>query len=93
MPAHDESGNSSQLDASSTPGEVGTRVREDTVNDFSAEWCQELLNDPRYVRIEIATRRLGGPQGASWGSLMAKTLNTDNTIRAMRLIYRPPAAQ
>ena len=93
MPAKDETDNTLQLDASSTPGNIGTRVREDTLDDFSAAWCQDLLNDPIYVAIEIATRRLGGPQGASWGSLMAKTLNTDNTIRAMRLLYRPPPAQ
>lgn len=67
----------------------GTATDQESVDDFSPEWCQKLLNDSSYEHANIATRKLGALGPAS-NSLMAKTLFTDNTFRAIKLLYKPP---
>ena len=66
--------------------------RAESTEDFTPEWCQEILNDPSWKRTSMSTRKLGGPQGPKLNSLLAKTLFTDNTIRAVQTFYRPKEA-
>ena len=76
------------LQTSSEHGEIRT-TREESMEDFSPEWCQELLNDPTYKPVSHSTRVVGGPNGSSFNSLMGRTLFTDRTIRAMRVLHKP----
>lgn len=82
----------SRLDAEQSATESsapGRTAREESVDDFSPEWCQKLLNDPLYQHSSPVTRAVGGSNGQSYNSLIGKTLFTDNTLRAMRFLYKP----
>ena len=63
--------------------------RKESVDDFSPEWCQKILNDPAYQHSGHQTRIVDGPNGRSYNSLMGKTLFTDHTLRAMKVLYKP----
>lgn len=59
--------------------------------DFtSIPWCQALLDDPSYEHISPATRVPDTSREHGFNSLMAKTLATDSTIRAVQYLYKPP---
>ena len=60
-------------------------AREESIKDFSPDWCQKLLNDGSYQHIPPSTRTTDGPKN----SLIARTLFTDTTIRAIKLLYKP----
>ena len=55
------------------------------LSDFSAPWCQELLNSPNLIDITTPTRR---PEAAAGdmitNSLFAVTLRTETTVRAWK---------
>ena len=74
---------------SSSPKCTDRTAREETVDDFSPDWCQKLLNDPSYRHTTPRTRVVGGTHGPSFNSLMGRTLFTDHTIRAMKFMYKP----
>lgn len=71
--------------ASPARGEERNTIREESLEDFSPEWCQNLLNDPSYEQVNHGTRIADG----SLNSLIGKTLFTDHTIRAIRVLCKP----
>lgn len=64
-------------------------MKEEQFSDFHPEWCQELLKDPSYTQGNALSRKPGQSQGTRL-SLMSRTLFTENTIRAVRVLYKPP---
>ena len=60
------------------------KLREESIEDFSPDWCQKLLNDPLYEHVRPNTRITDGPKN----SLIGRTLFTDTTIRAIRFLYK-----
>ncbi|KAK3722461.1 hypothetical protein LTR37_002453 [Vermiconidia calcicola] len=66
-------------------------MRKESLDDFSPEWCQKLLNNPSYEQTGAGSRTVGGPTGKSSNSLIGKTLFTDHTLRAIRFLYKPKA--
>ena len=66
-----------------------SELHEELLADFSLPWCQQLLNDPAYEHFEIGTRVSETVNGASYNTLMGKTLHTDSTTRAMQYLYKP----
>jgi acyl-coenzyme A thioesterase PaaI-like protein len=72
-----------------SPEEMNHTTREENMEDFSSEWCQKLLNDPAYQHATPSTRLVDGPFGESFNSLLGRTLFTDQTLRAMKCLYKP----
>ena len=62
---------------------------EEMLEDFGPEWCQKLLNDPSYEQSRPRTRGDGLSAKDSRSSLMGRTLFTQQTLRAMRYLYKP----
>ena len=63
-------------------------MKEEQHSDFHPEWCQELLEDPSYTQSNALSRKPGESHGTRL-SLMSRTLFTENTIRAVRVLYKP----
>ena len=59
----------------------------EALSDFSAQWCQDLLNSPDLVNLSTEDRR---PQPISDKivpqTLFTETLKSDTTIRAMQIL-------
>lgn len=81
----------SEADPGSATDDDSQRTpREESFEDFNLEWCQKQLNDQTYQQYNYGLRAVGGPKdGSTFTSLMSKTLFTDHTIRAMKLLYKP----
>ncbi|MCJ1316198.1 hypothetical protein MMC15_001518 [Xylographa vitiligo] len=54
----------------------------------SIPWCADLLADPDFVVIPTSTRKF---KKSTEDALFAKTLKTDDTIRAWLALFRQPA--
>lgn len=66
---------------------------EERMKDFSRDWCRKLLDDPSFEQTDAFSRRPPPHSSdASYSTLMRKTLFTDQTIRAMKYLYKPPEA-
>ena len=81
----------SNIAAGTSSAQDGTKriFREESLEDLSPEWCQKLLKDPAYEHCYHYTRLVGGPNGSTYNILMGKTLFTDHTFRAMKVLYKP----
>ena len=71
---------------------AGHSILEDQQEDSWPPWCQDLLKDSSYEHIGKTTRTHGGPRGPSFNILIGKTLFTNHTIRAMKLLYKAPSS-
>ena len=53
------------------------------LSDFSAQWCQDLLNSPEIVNISTKTRRPQSPADkVVTNTLFVETFKSDTTVRA-----------
>ena len=59
----------------------------ENLSDFSAPWCQTLLNSPDLINISTPTRRPEPPADRFvTNTLLSKTFKTDDTIRAWQCL-------
>ena len=55
----------------------------ETLSDFSAQWCQDLLSSPNIINTSTANRRPPPPgDRVVTNTLVSETFKTDSTIRA-----------
>lgn len=70
---------------------AGETIRDETDDDFRADWCQQLLRHPAYRTVPLFTRKMSTPTESSpYNTLMGRTLFTDDTLRAVKFLYKPP---
>lgn len=69
--------------------ETKDSISEEILGDFSPQWCQKLLNDASYEQSRPWTRGVGQSARDSHSSVMGKTLFTQQTLRAIRYLYKP----
>ena len=59
----------------------------EALSDFSAQWCQDLLNSPDLINISTEDRRPRPPSDRIIvNTLFSETLKTDATIRAWQVL-------
>lgn len=60
-------------------------------SDFETSKYQPFLHDPIYQPLPSYTRTAPSP-GSTFNTLMARTLHTPSTIRAIQYLYAPPSS-